>query len=53
MNWLFHTAPIGWTDWFHIVLVGLVIYLVIGAEKLWRLRRETVRGTERSMSPGG
>ena len=41
MNWLFHTAPIGWVDWLHIVLVGLVIYLVIGAEKLWRLRRET------------
>ena len=40
MNWLFHTAPIGWTDWLHIVLVGLVIYLVIGAEKAWRLRRE-------------
>jgi magnesium-transporting ATPase (P-type) len=41
MNWLFHTAPIGWMDWLHIVLVGLVIYLVIGAEKAWRLRRET------------
>jgi len=41
MNWLFHTAPIGWMDWLHIVLVGLVIYLAIGAEKIWRLRRET------------
>ena len=41
MNWLFHTAPIGWMDWLHIALVGLVIYLVIGTEKLWRLRRET------------
>ncbi len=40
MNWLFHTAPIGWMDWLHIVLVGLVIYLAIGAEKAWRLRRE-------------
>jgi cation-transporting ATPase F len=40
MNWLFHTAPIGWMDWLHILLVGLVIYLVIGAEKAWRLRRE-------------
>jgi magnesium-transporting ATPase (P-type) len=40
MNWLFHTAPIGWMDWLHIVLVGLLIYLVIGAEKAWRLRRE-------------
>jgi magnesium-transporting ATPase (P-type) len=41
MNWLFHTAPIGWTDWLHIVLVGLLIYLVIGAEKALRLRWET------------
>jgi len=41
MNWLFHTAPIGLMDWLHITLVGLVIYLVIGAEKIWRLRRET------------
>jgi potassium/sodium efflux P-type ATPase len=44
MNWLFHTAPIGWTDWLHILLVGLVIYLVIGAEKRWRLRREVRSG---------
>jgi magnesium-transporting ATPase (P-type) len=44
MNWLFHTAPIGWMDWLHIVLVGLVIYLVIGAEKALRLRRETGAG---------
>ncbi|MCB1800947.1 MAG: cation-transporting P-type ATPase [Gammaproteobacteria bacterium] len=41
MNWLFHTAPIGWIDWLHIILVGLAIYLVIGAEKRWRLHRET------------
>jgi magnesium-transporting ATPase (P-type) len=41
MNWLFHTAPIGLMDWLHITLIGLVIYLVIGAEKIWRLRRET------------
>jgi calcium-translocating P-type ATPase len=49
MNWLFHTAPIGWMDWLHIVLVGLVIYLVIGAEKLWRLRRETGAGLRSSV----
>ena len=41
MNWLFHTTPIGWMDWLHITLVGLAIYLIIGAEKAWRLRRET------------
>ncbi len=44
MNWLFHTAPIGWMDWLHITLVGLTIYVVIGAEKAWRLRRETRAG---------
>ena len=52
MNWLFHTAPIGWMDWLQVTLVGLVIYLVIGAEKLWRLRRETDAGL-RSEVPGG
>jgi hypothetical protein len=50
MNWLFHTAPVGWMDRLHIVLVGLVIYLVIGAEKRWRLRRET-NGTARPDPP--
>jgi cation-transporting ATPase F len=41
MNRLFHTAPIGLMDWAHIVAVGLVIYLVIGAEKTFRRHRET------------
>ena len=41
MNRLFHTAPIGLMDWVHITAVGLAIYLVIGAEKALRLRRET------------
>jgi hypothetical protein len=41
MNWLFHTAPIALMDWMQILLVGLVIYLVIGPETDWRLRRET------------
>ncbi|MDP2164280.1 MAG: cation-transporting P-type ATPase [Hydrogenophaga sp.] len=43
MNLLFHTAPIGWTDWLHITLVGLLIYLIVGAEKAWRRRRELRR----------
>jgi len=38
MNRLFHTAPIGITDWVYILAVGLVIYLVIGAEKTLRQR---------------
>ena len=41
MNRLFHTAPIGLTDWLQILAVGLVIYLVVGVEKLIRNRRET------------
>ncbi len=38
MNWWFHTAPIGLMDWIHIVAVGVIIYLVIGAEKTLRRR---------------
>jgi len=41
MNWLFHTAPIGWMDWLHIFAVGLAIYLIIGVEKAWRRHRES------------
>jgi len=41
MNRLFHTAPISIMDWVHILAVGLVIYLVIGAEKTLRRHRET------------
>ena len=41
MNQLFHTAPIGLLDWVHILAVGLVIYLVIGAEKTFRRHQET------------
>jgi magnesium-transporting ATPase (P-type) len=40
MNRMLHTAPIGLMDWAHILAVGLVIHLVIGAEKRFRRRRE-------------
>jgi len=40
MNKLFYTAPIGFLDWLHITVVGMVIYLVIDAEKKYRHRRE-------------
>ncbi|GAA5214928.1 cation-transporting P-type ATPase [Corallincola platygyrae] len=40
MNRLFETAPISLSDWFHIVLVGFAIYVIIGAEKFLRLRQE-------------
>jgi cation-transporting P-type ATPase F len=41
MNQLFHTAPIGLMDWLHILVVGVIIYLVIDAEKTFRRSRET------------
>ena len=40
MNQLFHTAPIDITEWMSILAVGLVIYLVIGAEKTLRQYHE-------------
>lgn len=40
MNQLFHTAPISLMDWARILAVGVFIYLVIGAEKWLRQRRE-------------
>jgi len=39
MNSLFASAPIGLDDWARIVAVGLVIYLVVEAEKAWRRGR--------------
>ncbi len=40
MNRLFETAPISLLDWLHIVMVGLAIFLIIEAEKLFHLRKE-------------
>ena len=40
MNRLFHTAPIGGTDWLRILGVGLIIYFVTAAEKEFRRRME-------------
>lgn len=37
MNSLFHTAPIGLTDWLHIFAVGLTIYIVVACDKRIRL----------------
>jgi magnesium-transporting ATPase (P-type) len=36
MNRLFHTAPISIMDWAYILVVGLIIYLVVGIEKAVR-----------------
>ncbi|MEQ8787336.1 MAG: cation-transporting P-type ATPase [Pirellulaceae bacterium] len=38
MNYLFHTAPIGWDAWWRILLTGVAAYVVVGIEK-W-LRRQ-------------
>ncbi|WP_198265222.1 cation-transporting P-type ATPase [sulfur-oxidizing endosymbiont of Gigantopelta aegis] len=40
MNQMFHTAPIDLLDWLQILAVGLVIYIVIGAEKAIRRKQE-------------
>ena len=38
MNYLFHTAPIGWDAWWRILLTGVSAYVIVGIEK-W-LRRK-------------
>ena len=38
MNYLFHTAPIGWDAWWRILLTGVAAYVIVGIEK-W-LRRQ-------------
>lgn len=38
MNRLFHTAPIGISDWARILVVGIAIYAIIGVEKAWKRR---------------
>ncbi len=39
LNRLFATAPIGWHEWLEIAAVGVVAYLVVGAEKRLRASR--------------
>ncbi len=45
MNYLFHTAPIGWDAWWRILLTGAAAYVIVGIEKWlrrqWSLRRST------------
>jgi magnesium-transporting ATPase (P-type) len=38
MNWLFHTVPIGLDEWLLAIGSGLLIYLVVGMEKMIRRR---------------
>jgi len=50
MNRLFHTEPISAGYWLAILGVGLVIYTVMGLEKLVRPRRVTGGGSAHSPS---
>ncbi|MEQ8853873.1 cation-transporting P-type ATPase [Gimesia sp.] len=47
MNYLFHTAPIGWDAWWRILLTGVGAYVIVGFEK-WLRRKWAQR---RSMQP--
>ena len=40
MNTMFHTAPISFMSWVHIIMVGIVIYIVIDVEKAYRRKKE-------------
>ena len=46
MNQMFHTAPIDLVDWLQILAVGIVIYVVIGAEKAFRRKQENKLSTD-------
>ncbi len=50
MNRMFHTEPIGLTDWLYILSVGVIIYIVIDAEKkirhYWEKRAAKLAGQE-------
>jgi cation-transporting ATPase F len=39
MNWLFHSEPIGKDEWLLTVAAGMLIYVIIGLEKLINRRR--------------
>lgn len=45
MNQLFGTTPIGSAEWISILGGGLIIYIVVGAEK-WLRRRADIKATE-------
>ncbi len=46
MNTMFHTAPIDFVDWLQILAVGVIIYMVIGAEKVFRRKQENNLNTD-------
>ena len=41
MNTIFKSAPISWDAWMRVIAVGLIVYLLVGAEKWivrWKMR---------------
>lgn len=46
MNYLFHTAPIGWDAWWRILLTGVAAYVIVGIEK-WLRRKWAQRRSVR------
>jgi magnesium-transporting ATPase (P-type) len=49
MNTVFHTAPLGLTEWLLAALVGLIVFPFVGLEKRWRRRRRA----QKSLAAGG
>jgi hypothetical protein len=37
MNKIFHSAPIGASDWLLIIIISVAVYTIIGLEKWLRL----------------
>jgi len=46
MNRMFHSEPIGMTEWFLILSVGLLIYGIVGVEKWLRHRDSEAQARE-------
>ena len=43
MNSWFHTAAIGWDAWLRVFACGALIAIIVGLEKHWRYRSQTVK----------
>jgi cation-transporting P-type ATPase F len=45
MNFIFHSAPIGWDAWWRVLLTAVVVHAIVELEKWWR-RTRAVRKPE-------
>ncbi len=49
MNFIFHTAPIGWSAWWRILLTAVACYAIVGTEKWlrykWTYRRRMMEAS--------